>query len=69
MWALRRRAHNEVDRFDRDCYRRVLCLAGEPSEVTVRQDPTASTPSVVADLRGHGGYNPGHEFFGYRQSI
>ncbi|HET9967724.1 MAG TPA: AlkA N-terminal domain-containing protein [Streptosporangiaceae bacterium] len=52
VWALRRRAHNEVDRFDGDCYRRVLCLAGEPAEVTVRQDPTASTPSLVADLRG-----------------
>jgi len=36
VWALRRRAHNEVDRFDAGCYRRVLSLAGEPAEVTVR---------------------------------
>ena len=27
VWALRRRAHNEVDRFDAGRYRRVLCLA------------------------------------------
>lgn len=27
VWALRRRAHNEVDRFDAGCYRRVLSLA------------------------------------------
>ena len=39
VWALRRRAHNEVDRFDGHRYRRVLCLAGEPAEVTVRQRP------------------------------
>ena len=55
VWALRRRAHNEVDRFDDGCYRRVLCLAGEPAEVTVRQDFTAETPSLVADLRGPAG--------------
>ena len=55
VWALRRRAHNEVDRFDDDCYRRVLCLAGEPAEVTVRQDPVASRPSLVAEVRGPAG--------------
>ena len=55
VWALRRRAHNEVDRFDAGRYRRVLCLAGEPTEVTVRQDPAASTPSLIAELRGPGG--------------
>ncbi len=53
VWALRRRAHNEVDRFDGDCYRRVLCLAGEPAEVTVRQDPAAGT--LIAELRGTAG--------------
>ena len=55
VWALRRRAHNEVDRFDAGCYRRVLCLAGEPAEVTVRQDPAASRPSLVAEVRGPAG--------------
>lgn len=52
VWALRRRAHNEVDRFDGSCYRRVLCLAGEPVEVAVRQDPVASRPSLLLELRG-----------------
>ena len=52
VWALRRRAHNEVDRFDGSCYRRVLCLAGEPVEVAVRQDPAASRPSLLLELRG-----------------
>ena len=54
-WALRRRAHNEVDRFDDGRYRRVLCLAGEPAEVTVRQDAAAETPSLIAELRGPAG--------------
>ena len=55
VWALRRRAHNEVDRFDAGCYRRVLSLAGEPAEVTVRQDFAASTPKLIAELRGPAG--------------
>jgi len=37
VWALRRRAHNEVDRFDGRCYRRVLSAAGEPAEVALYQ--------------------------------
>ena len=55
VWALRRRAHNEVDRFDGGCYRRVLCLAGGPAEVSVRQDLTAGAPSLIAELRGPAG--------------
>lgn len=55
VWALRRRAHNEVDRFDAGCYRRVLCLAGEPAEVTVRENPAAGTPTLIAELRGPAG--------------
>ncbi|MGH3225567.1 MAG: DNA-3-methyladenine glycosylase family protein [Streptosporangiaceae bacterium] len=55
VWALRRRAHNEVDRFDDGCYRRVLCLAGGPGEVTVRQDGSAGTPTLIAELRGPAG--------------
>jgi DNA-3-methyladenine glycosylase II len=50
-WALRRRAHNEVDRFDGGCYHRVLRLAGEPAEVTVREDFAAESPSLIAELR------------------
>ena len=55
VWALRRRAHNEVDRFDDGCYRRVLCLAGEPAEVAVRQDSAGGTPALIAELRGPAG--------------
>ena len=50
VWTLRRRAHNEIDRFDAGCYRRVLCLAGGPAEVAVRQDPAA--PSLAVEVRG-----------------
>ena len=53
VWTLRRRAHNEVDRYDAGCYRRVLWLADGPAEVTVRQDFAGETPSLVAELRGH----------------
>jgi DNA-3-methyladenine glycosylase II len=51
VWALRRRAHNQVDRFDGGCYHRALWLAEEPAEVTVHQEASASTPSLVAELR------------------
>ena len=54
-WALRRRAHNEVDRFDAGRYRRVLCLAGEPVEVTVRQGAQAGVTALIAELRGPAG--------------
>ena len=59
VWALRRRAHNEVDRFDGHCYRRVLSAAGEPAEVAVYQPAEPGTPSLVAELRGPAG-PPGH---------
>jgi len=52
VWALRRRAHNEVDRFDAGYYRRVLRLAGEPAEITVREGPAVGRPSLIAELRG-----------------
>jgi DNA-3-methyladenine glycosylase II len=59
VWALRRRAHNEVDRFDGHCYRRILSAAGEPAEVAVYQPAELGTPSLVAELRGPAG-PPGH---------
>jgi DNA-3-methyladenine glycosylase II len=53
VWALRRRAHNEVDRFDGRCFRRVLSPGGEPVEVTVGQRAGPGTPPLlIADLRG-----------------
>lgn len=55
VWALRRRAHNEMDRFDAGRYQRVLCLAGEPTEVVVRQVRSAGTLTLVAELGGPAG--------------
>jgi DNA-3-methyladenine glycosylase II len=55
VWALRRRAHNEIDRFDQGCYRRVLCLADGPAEVTVCQNLTAEAPSLAVELRSPAG--------------
>ena len=37
VWALRRRAHNVIDRFDGRCYQRTLVLCGQPAEAAVRQ--------------------------------
>jgi DNA-3-methyladenine glycosylase II len=68
VWALRRRAHNEVDRFDAGCYHRVLCLAEEPAEVTVRQDFAAETPSLIAHRRGPAG-PAGHATAAARQVL
>lgn len=50
VWALRRRAHNEVDRFDGRRYQRILPLAGAPVEVTLWQSAASETPSLVAEL-------------------
>ena len=55
VWPLRRRAHNEVDRLDGHAYRRVFCPAGEPAEVTVRQQAGSGTPLLTVELRGPGG--------------
>ncbi len=55
VWALRRRAHNELDRFDADCYQRVLCLAGEPAEVTVREDLAIGGQALIMEVSGLAG--------------
>ena len=52
VWALRRRAHNEVDRFDGGRYRRVLCLAGEPSLMAELRRPAGPAGrAAVAAVR------------------
>jgi DNA-3-methyladenine glycosylase II len=54
VWALRRRAHNEVDRWDRSgAYGRVLPINGRPLLLTVTQDdgPIAPRLSVVVTGR------------------
>ncbi len=55
VWALRRRAHNAIDRFDGQCYRRTLMLGGRPVEVAVRQPDPPGMPLLEAGLVGPGG--------------
>jgi DNA-3-methyladenine glycosylase II len=46
VWALRRRAHNVVDRFDDGIWRRVLLVGKSPVGVAVRQTRGGSRPEV-----------------------
>jgi DNA-3-methyladenine glycosylase II len=50
VWALRRRALNEVDSWDGTTYRRTLVLGGAPVEVAVTQESTAETAALRIDL-------------------
>jgi DNA-3-methyladenine glycosylase II len=54
VWALRRRPHNLIDRFDGRCYRRTLVLSGQPVEVTVRQQDGHGAPLLLVGLQGSG---------------
>ena len=54
VWTLRRRAHNEIDRWDGSCYRRTLMVAGRPIQATVCQQPTSGSPVLGVELRGPG---------------
>lgn len=44
VWALRRRALNEIDTWDGSTYRRVLLLDGVPVDVAVTQQAAADAP-------------------------
>ncbi len=46
VWALRRRAHNVVDRFDDGCWRRVLVIGKSPVAVAVRQTRRGARPEI-----------------------
>jgi DNA-3-methyladenine glycosylase II len=46
VWALRRRAHNIVDRFDHGVWRRVLVVGGSPVAIAVTQTRDASRPEI-----------------------
>lgn len=46
VWALRRRPHNVVDRFDEDVWRRVLVIGETPVAIAVRQTRGGSHPEV-----------------------
>jgi len=51
-WALRRRASNEIDRWDGEAYRRVLVVGGAPLEVEVRQRGDAAAARLEVGVRG-----------------
>jgi DNA-3-methyladenine glycosylase II len=56
-WALRRRAKNAIDRWDRGCYRRTLLIDGEPVELAVTQLGEVNAPRLEIVLSGgHVGY-------------
>ena len=54
MWALRRRALNEVDAWDGSTYRRVLVLDDAPLEVAVTQEGGADAPVLHLTLNSTG---------------
>lgn len=49
-WALRRRPHNAIDRWDESTYRRVVSIEGGPVALSVTQDETREAPRVSARL-------------------
>jgi DNA-3-methyladenine glycosylase II len=46
VWALRRRAHNLIDRLDDGVWRRVLLIGGEPVAIAVRQRRGGARPEI-----------------------
>jgi len=52
VWALRRRPHNTVDRFDGTYYRRILVVRERPVEVSVIQQQESASPVLAVELRG-----------------
>jgi DNA-3-methyladenine glycosylase II len=47
VWALRRRARNAIDRWDGTTYRRVVVVAGRPTELEVRQQGSPRAPQLA----------------------
>ncbi len=52
VWALRRRPHNEIDRFDGRVWRRVLIVGGHPVAIAVAQSRGGARPAIEAALSG-----------------
>jgi DNA-3-methyladenine glycosylase II len=52
VWALRRRPHNAVDRWDGTWYRRTLMVCDQPIEVGLRQRKGPASPVLAVELRG-----------------
>lgn len=46
-WVLRRRARNQIDRWDGMSYRRLIRVNGTPTEIAVRQVGPATEPRLV----------------------
>jgi DNA-3-methyladenine glycosylase II len=46
VWALRRRAHNVVDRFEDGIWRRVLVIGNSPVAIAVRQTRSGERPEI-----------------------
>jgi DNA-3-methyladenine glycosylase II len=47
VWALRRRARNQIDRWDGTTYRRVIVVAGRPTQLAVRQQGPSTGPRLI----------------------
>jgi DNA-3-methyladenine glycosylase II len=54
VWALRRRPHNAIDRWDGDTYRRTLLLSEGLAVVEVRQVQPAEAPRLLVSLTTDG---------------
>jgi DNA-3-methyladenine glycosylase II len=52
VWTLRRRATNQVDRWDGDSYRRVLVCDRQPVEVIVTQTAPPDSPRLRVSVAG-----------------
>jgi DNA-3-methyladenine glycosylase II len=52
VWTLRRRAENQIDRWDGNTYRRVLVVGGNPIEVAVTQTDLPDSPRLRVAIRG-----------------
>jgi DNA-3-methyladenine glycosylase II len=51
VWALRRRSHNAIDRWDASgAYRRVVLVDGRPVSMSVTQDGGAMAPRLSVVL-------------------
>ncbi len=53
-WALRRRPHNNIDRFQNGVYSRVMVVEEKPLEVSVSDQPGAARARVLVRVTGAG---------------
>jgi hypothetical protein len=51
-WALRRRAHNSIDRWNAHTYHRVVSIDGGPVAISVSQNGVTGAPLLAVTLRG-----------------